>query len=360
MEKIHETCLAGAGSLLVEFGLLSHLSGDSLYGELAQKSTINLINRRNEKTQLLGNTLDIRTGQWLDLTSGVGAGMDSFYEYLLKVCDSFFEIKGLYCSFVGIDVRNIDIRGFFGLAFSFCPALRCWQSINQSINLSIYHQSCSHLINQSINHPKQNMNSTSHSFFGNSFIFFRLCFCRRTSCSATKHISTCGMNCTRKSSFTIESVDRLAAPTALPIPSTSTPTWPPDRPPTPGWTHWPPRFPRSRCWVGTWATPFACTIFTPTCGAFSERSRSVSTGTRSRRKYRCTHCGRNWRSQRISCTEPRRTPSICMWEWWWWRVWTGWRGQSADSLLCTVFWIRRWKIGWKVFFWVKRSNIYIW
>jgi ER degradation enhancer, mannosidase alpha-like 1 len=85
MEKIHETCLAGAGSLLLEFGLTSHLTGDPTYGRLAQRTVLELWNRRSEQTGLLGNTIDIRTGQWIDTTSGVGAGMDSFYEYLLKV-----------------------------------------------------------------------------------------------------------------------------------------------------------------------------------------------------------------------------------------------------------------------------------
>ena len=31
------------------------------------------------------NTLDASTGEWLEKISGLGAGMDSFYEYLLKV-----------------------------------------------------------------------------------------------------------------------------------------------------------------------------------------------------------------------------------------------------------------------------------
>ncbi|OWA55731.1 putative ER degradation-enhancing alpha-mannosidase-like protein 1, partial [Hypsibius exemplaris] len=64
MEKIHETCLAGAGSLLLELGLISHLTGDPMYGKMAQKSVLNLWERRNEKTGLLGNTIDIRTGVW--------------------------------------------------------------------------------------------------------------------------------------------------------------------------------------------------------------------------------------------------------------------------------------------------------
>jgi len=35
--------------------------------------------------QPTGNTLDIQTVQWESNLAGIGAGMDSFYEYLLKV-----------------------------------------------------------------------------------------------------------------------------------------------------------------------------------------------------------------------------------------------------------------------------------
>ena len=34
---------------------------------------------------LVGNTLDCDSGQWVRTDAGVGAGVDSFYEYLLKV-----------------------------------------------------------------------------------------------------------------------------------------------------------------------------------------------------------------------------------------------------------------------------------
>ena len=34
---------------------------------------------------LQGNVINIQTGQWTGRMSGLGAGIDSFYEYLLKV-----------------------------------------------------------------------------------------------------------------------------------------------------------------------------------------------------------------------------------------------------------------------------------
>ena len=32
-----------------------------------------------------GNVVDVQSGEWIGQMSGVGAGLDSFYEYLLKV-----------------------------------------------------------------------------------------------------------------------------------------------------------------------------------------------------------------------------------------------------------------------------------
>lgn len=40
---------------------------------------------RDPGTGLLGNTLHVDSAEWLRKDSGIGAGIDSFYEYLLKV-----------------------------------------------------------------------------------------------------------------------------------------------------------------------------------------------------------------------------------------------------------------------------------
>ncbi|KAJ0048547.1 hypothetical protein Pint_15380 [Pistacia integerrima] len=52
-----ETSTSGCGSLILEMGALSRLTG---------------------------TTLDVITGQWIEYSSGIGAGVDSFYEYLFK------------------------------------------------------------------------------------------------------------------------------------------------------------------------------------------------------------------------------------------------------------------------------------
>lgn len=44
---------------------------------------------RSTKTGLLGNTLNVDDLQWVRFDASIGAGTDSFYEYLLKVTLQF-------------------------------------------------------------------------------------------------------------------------------------------------------------------------------------------------------------------------------------------------------------------------------
>ncbi|KAF9155965.1 alpha mannosidase-like protein [Linnemannia schmuckeri] len=78
-----ETCVAGAGSLLLEFGVLSRLTGNDSYEAAAKRALLELWKRRS-KIGLMGNTIDMTTGNWMSMMTGIGAGTDSYYEYLLK------------------------------------------------------------------------------------------------------------------------------------------------------------------------------------------------------------------------------------------------------------------------------------
>ncbi|XP_059571817.1 ER degradation-enhancing alpha-mannosidase-like protein 1 [Alligator mississippiensis] len=91
----NETCTAGAGSLLVEFGMLSRLLGDSTFEWVARRAVKALWNLRSNDTGLLGNVVNIQTGHWVGKQSGLGAGSDSFYEYLLKSYILFGEKEDL-------------------------------------------------------------------------------------------------------------------------------------------------------------------------------------------------------------------------------------------------------------------------
>ncbi|KAK4701911.1 ER degradation enhancer, mannosidase alpha-like 1, partial [Phenoliferia sp. Uapishka_3] len=85
-----ETCAAGAGSLLLEFGALSRLTGDPVFEEVARKAFFAMWNRRSD-LDLLGNTIDLREGKWLHGVSSTGAGIDSFFEYAAKAYVLFGE-----------------------------------------------------------------------------------------------------------------------------------------------------------------------------------------------------------------------------------------------------------------------------
>ncbi|CAB3379732.1 Hypothetical predicted protein [Cloeon dipterum] len=77
------TCTAGVGTFIVEFGALSRLTGDPLYEEVAMKA-MNALYHHRSNIGLLGNHIDVLTGRWTAQDAGIGAGVDSYYEYLVK------------------------------------------------------------------------------------------------------------------------------------------------------------------------------------------------------------------------------------------------------------------------------------
>ncbi|EDW06484.2 ER degradation-enhancing alpha-mannosidase-like protein 2 [Drosophila mojavensis] len=77
------TCTAGVGTFLVEFGTLSRLTGKSIYEEVALQAIYALWERRSS-IGLFGNHIDVQSGRWTALDSGIGAGVDSLFEYLVK------------------------------------------------------------------------------------------------------------------------------------------------------------------------------------------------------------------------------------------------------------------------------------
>ncbi|GMH33547.1 hypothetical protein BSKO_01381 [Bryopsis sp. KO-2023] len=76
-------CVAGAGTLILEFGALSRLTGESRF-EVAAKRAMKALFQRRSYIGLMGNTIHTRTGKWARKDSGIGAGIDSFFEYMLK------------------------------------------------------------------------------------------------------------------------------------------------------------------------------------------------------------------------------------------------------------------------------------
>jgi len=75
--------VAEAGTYLLEMGMLSYFSGDPRYYQAAKKATKAIFERRSE-LDLVGEVIDVESGEWLNPSSHICAGTDSYYEYLYK------------------------------------------------------------------------------------------------------------------------------------------------------------------------------------------------------------------------------------------------------------------------------------
>lgn len=79
---------AEIGTLILEFGTLAKLTGRPVFYDTAKRALVEL-HRRRAPTGLLGERIDVETGEWTSIRSLVGARIDSYYEYLLK-CERQF------------------------------------------------------------------------------------------------------------------------------------------------------------------------------------------------------------------------------------------------------------------------------
>ncbi|XP_066147038.1 ER degradation-enhancing alpha-mannosidase-like protein 2 [Euwallacea fornicatus] len=95
------TCTAGVGTFIIEFGALSRLTGDPIYEEVAMNALYALFNHRSS-IGLFGNHIDTKTGKWTAQDSGIGSGIDSYFEYLVKgsillqrpeLMEMFYEVR---------------------------------------------------------------------------------------------------------------------------------------------------------------------------------------------------------------------------------------------------------------------------
>jgi len=79
---------AETGTLLLEFGTLARLTGDPVFYDTAKRALVATFDARSA-LGLVGNRIDVRSGQYVGRRSHVSGGIDSYYEYLLK-CDRLF------------------------------------------------------------------------------------------------------------------------------------------------------------------------------------------------------------------------------------------------------------------------------
>jgi hypothetical protein len=75
--------VAEAGTYLLEMGMISYFTGDPRYYRAAKASSRAIYSRRSE-LGLVGEVIDVETGEWINPSSHICAGTDSYYEYLFK------------------------------------------------------------------------------------------------------------------------------------------------------------------------------------------------------------------------------------------------------------------------------------
>ncbi|HYY97324.1 MAG TPA: glycoside hydrolase family 47 protein [Pyrinomonadaceae bacterium] len=74
---------AEAGTLLIEFGALSKLTRRPVFYEKAKRALVEVYKRRSP-LGLVGDRINVETGEWVGADSHISGGIDSYYEYLLK------------------------------------------------------------------------------------------------------------------------------------------------------------------------------------------------------------------------------------------------------------------------------------
>lgn len=72
------------GSMLLEYGMLSKLTGKPEYYEKCKKGVVAVYERRAPKTNLVGTNINVETGEWTNKDAHLSGCIDAYYEYLLK------------------------------------------------------------------------------------------------------------------------------------------------------------------------------------------------------------------------------------------------------------------------------------
>ncbi len=92
------------GTLTLEFGMLSKLTGNPVYYEKAKNAVKALYERRSPTTNLVGTMINVENGQWILPAAHIGGMIDSYYEYLYKA-GVLFEDKDM------LDMWNVSVDG---------------------------------------------------------------------------------------------------------------------------------------------------------------------------------------------------------------------------------------------------------
>lgn len=77
------TCTACVGTYYIEFATLSRLTGNPVYEATATRALESLFAAKSP-VGLVGNHINVTSGRWMYTDSTIGAGVDSYFEYLMK------------------------------------------------------------------------------------------------------------------------------------------------------------------------------------------------------------------------------------------------------------------------------------
>ncbi len=80
---------AETGTLILEFGTLSRLTGNPVFYAKAKRALTETFKRRSA-IALVGDGINVLTGEWTGSDSSISGGIDSYYEYQLK-CWKLFD-----------------------------------------------------------------------------------------------------------------------------------------------------------------------------------------------------------------------------------------------------------------------------
>ena len=83
---------AETGTLLIEFGTLAKLTGKQIYYDKAKRALVETYRRRSP-IGLVGEWINVETGEWTNTDSHISGAIDSYYEYLLKSWILFDDIE---------------------------------------------------------------------------------------------------------------------------------------------------------------------------------------------------------------------------------------------------------------------------
>lgn len=103
------TCTAGVGTFIIEFATLSRLTGDDIFEETAMRA-VEAMHATRSHIDLLGNHINTTDKKWIAVEAGIGGGVDSFFEYLVKGSIALHEPRLMDIFYTYYDAINKYIK----------------------------------------------------------------------------------------------------------------------------------------------------------------------------------------------------------------------------------------------------------